>query len=67
MTGLALLLREIWSNAAQAARLAVGIPDYDAYVAHMRERHPQNDPMDRETFFSERMAARYGKGRSRCC
>ncbi|WP_460714050.1 YbdD/YjiX family protein [Lysobacter terrae] len=61
------LLRDIWANAAQAARLAIGIPDYDAYVAHMRERHPQHAPMDRETFFRERMSARYGKGRSRCC
>nr|WP_225876256.1 YbdD/YjiX family protein [Lysobacter terrestris] len=61
------LLREAWANAAQAARLAIGIPDYEGYVAHMRERHPQREPMDRDTFFRERMAARYGKGRSRCC
>jgi uncharacterized short protein YbdD (DUF466 family) len=61
------LLRDIWSNAARAARLAIGIPDYDAYAAHMRERHPLVEPMDREAFFRERMAARYGKGRSRCC
>lgn len=67
MTRLRSLLRGIWSNAAQAARLAIGIPDYDAYVAHMHARHPQHEPMDRETFFNERMAARYGKGRSRCC
>ena len=66
-TGLASLMKEIWSNAAQAARLAIGIPDYDAYAAHMRERHPDSEPMDRDAFYRERMAARYGKGRSRCC
>lgn len=61
------LLRDAWSNAVQAARLAVGIPDYEAYTAHMRSHHPLREPMDREAFFRERMAARYGKGRSRCC
>ncbi len=65
--GLRALLRRIWSNAAHAARLAIGIPDYGAYVAHMRERHPGRTPMDREAFFRDRMSARYGKGRSRCC
>ena len=56
-----------WQAAARAARLAIGIPDYDAYVAHMRERHPGGQPMDRDAFFLERMQARYGKGRTRCC
>lgn len=67
MAGMQALLRDIWSNAARAARLAIGIPDYDAYAAHMRERHPPDAAMDREAFFRERMSARYGKGRSRCC
>jgi uncharacterized short protein YbdD (DUF466 family) len=56
-----------WHAAARAARLAIGIPDYEAYVAHMRERHPGGQPMDRGSFFLERMQARYGRGRSRCC
>jgi uncharacterized short protein YbdD (DUF466 family) len=67
MAGTQAVLREAWANAVQAARLAIGIPDYAAYVAHVRERHPHREPMDRDTFFRERMAARYGKGRSRCC
>jgi len=61
------LLRDAWGNAVQAARLAIGIPDYEAYAAHIRSHHPQREPMDRDTFFRERMAARYGKGSSRCC
>ena len=61
------LLKDIWSNATQAARLAIGLPDYDAYVAHVRAHHPQHEPMDRDAFFRERMDARYRKGRSRCC
>ena len=60
-------LRHAWSFAARLARAAIGLPDYDAYVAHVRARHPDVAPMDRDAFFRERMQARYGRGRSRCC
>ena len=56
-----------WSLAVRTARLAVGVPDYDTYVAHVRLHHPGEAPMDREDFFKERLQARYGRGRSRCC
>ncbi|MFD0739428.1 YbdD/YjiX family protein [Lysobacter koreensis] len=56
-----------WRAAAQTARAAIGIPDYDHYVEHVRRRHPGREPMGRDAFFHERMLARYGKGRSRCC
>ena len=54
----------------QAARLMVGVPDYDTYVQHMRLTHPERPVMDYETFFRERQEARYGgaDGRpGRCC
>ncbi|GAB3377446.1 YbdD/YjiX family protein [Lysobacter fragariae] len=60
-------LADAWRQAVLTARLAVGVSDYDTYVAHVRQHHPQREPMDRATFFNERMSARYGKGRSRCC
>lgn len=60
-------LRAAWSVAVRGARLAVGVPDYDAYVRHCLRRHPDRAPMSREAFFRERMAARYDRGRSRCC
>ncbi len=60
-------LRRAWSLAARTARLAVGVPDYEAYVAHVRRCHDGRAPMDRDAFFRERLAARYGRGRSRCC
>lgn len=56
-----------WRISAKAARLAIGIPDYERYVAHIRRLHPGREPMGRDAFFHERMQARYGKGRSRCC
>jgi uncharacterized short protein YbdD (DUF466 family) len=54
---------------AQSLRLMVGVPDYGAYVRHMRATHPEQEPMSYEQFFVERQQARYGgKGRlSRCC
>ena len=60
-------LRDAWSSAKATARLAIGLPDYDAYVSHVRANHPDATPMTREAFAIERMQARYGKGRSRCC
>ncbi|WP_123768656.1 YbdD/YjiX family protein [Vulcaniibacterium tengchongense] len=61
------LLARWWRASCQTARLAIGIPDYDVYVEHVRRTHPGLAPMSREEFFRERMDARYGKGRSRCC
>jgi len=61
------LLARWWRASCQTARLAIGIPDYDVYVAHVRRTHPDREPMTRDEFFRERMEARYGKGRSRCC
>lgn len=60
-------LRACWHYAARMARAAIGLPDYDTYVAHVRAHHPDQAPMDRDAFFRERMEARYGRGRSRCC
>lgn len=59
--------RRGWRRLVQSARLACGVPDYDAYIAHMRETHPDAPVMDYAAFFRERMQARYGRGRSRCC
>lgn len=67
IAGARMLFLRAWGRAVQTARLAVGIPDYGTYLAHMRRNHPHCAAMDREAFYRERVAARYGKGRSRCC
>jgi uncharacterized short protein YbdD (DUF466 family) len=59
--------RIAWRRARDGARLAVGVGDYEAYATHVRAHHPGQAPMDRETWFRNRVAARYGRGRSRCC
>eukprot|EP01030_Chromulinospumella_sphaerica_P006578 gene6578-6433_t len=52
----------------QAARLMVGMPDYDNYVEHMQNKHPDKPVMDYEAFFRERQEARYGsKAGPKCC
>jgi uncharacterized short protein YbdD (DUF466 family) len=52
------------------ARLMVGQPNYDTYVAHVRATHPELEPMTRAEFFRNREAARFGGGGTggfRCC
>jgi uncharacterized short protein YbdD (DUF466 family) len=54
----------------RTARLMVGIPDYETYVAHRKATHPELPIMTYEEFFRERQDARYGfgkDGRFRCC
>jgi uncharacterized short protein YbdD (DUF466 family) len=56
-----------WST--RAARLMIGIPDYETYVAHRRANHPNEPIMTYVEFFRERQQARYavGNGRFRGC
>lgn len=59
----------VWARLVQTARLCCGVPDYDAYVRHLREQHPERPVPDYATFFRRCQEARYG-GRSggfRCC
>jgi uncharacterized short protein YbdD (DUF466 family) len=52
------------------ARLMVGVPSYEAYLAHARAEHPDREPMSYAQFFRDRQDARYGaggKGGFRCC
>lgn len=52
----------------QAARLMVGIPDYDAYVAHCTTRHPDTPVMSYEEFFRRSQERRYaGCSGGKCC
>ncbi len=63
-----------WRNAArravQTARLMVGVPDYDAYVAHRTTHHPDAPVLTRADFHRNRIERRYGTGKGappRCC
>lgn len=53
---------------AQTLRMMIGIPDYDTYLLHMKNKHPNEKPMNYEDFFKNRQIARYGgNGFSKCC
>ena len=60
-------LREFWRRCVQGARSVIGVPDYDAYLRHRREHHPDETPMTYAEFFNERQAARYRGTGGRCC
>jgi uncharacterized short protein YbdD (DUF466 family) len=61
-------LSKVTHYLGQTAKLMVGIPDYEAYVAHMREHHPDQHCLSYEEFFRERQEAHYaGKGAGKCC
>jgi uncharacterized short protein YbdD (DUF466 family) len=48
----------------QRARLMVGVPDYESYVAHRRTNHPGQPIMSYKEFFRERQQARYAVGKA---
>ncbi|MEW9900247.1 YbdD/YjiX family protein [Chitinivorax sp. PXF-14] len=60
-------LEKLGKYLGQAANLMVGVPDYEAYVKHMRDTHPEREPMSYEAFFRERQETRYGGGAGKCC
>lgn len=62
-------MRLVCDGVVRTARLMVGVPDYDTYVAHRTATHPDQPVMTYEAFFRERQQARYAfsKGRFRGC
>ncbi len=52
---------------AKVVRRIIGVPDYDRYLAHLREHHPDVKPMSREEFEVQRLADRYSRPGARCC
>jgi uncharacterized short protein YbdD (DUF466 family) len=57
-----------WSRAAaRAARLVLGVPDNERYLAHMRAHHAAETPLSRDEHLRERLHQRYNRPGSRCC
>ena len=48
-------------------RAVFGMPDYEAYVEHLRRRHPDRPVPSERTFYDEFVRNRYGDGPTRCC
>lgn len=67
---LAARLRMLARAARDTGRLMVGIPSYDAYLAHFLHHHPDAVPLTEAEFFKDRQKARFGEKRNggfRCC
>jgi uncharacterized short protein YbdD (DUF466 family) len=60
-------IRAHLAAAARVARTVVGAPDYERYLAHMRQRHPLRRPLTRDEFARARMDDRYNRPGARCC
>lgn len=56
-----------WRVLVAAMRRIAGIPDYEAYLAHLKSHHPEREAPTAQAFFSERQQARYRAGGGRCC
>lgn len=60
-------VRERLRRAAAIVRRVIGVPDYERYVAHVRECHPDREPMTRQAFEESRMYDKYSRPGQRCC
>lgn len=60
-------VRDALRRAATVIRRIVGVPDYERYVAHVRERHAGVVPMSREEFERSRLEDKYSRPGHRCC
>lgn len=52
---------------AAVLRRVLGVPDYQAYLAHMQARHPGVPLLDEATFARDALSRRYDRPGSRCC
>lgn len=52
---------------AKVVRTIIGAPDYERYLAHVKECHPGQPPMSRDEFSESRLEARYNQPGNRCC
>jgi uncharacterized short protein YbdD (DUF466 family) len=57
----------MWADIVATLRRVAGMPDYAAYVAHLRRCHPERAVPSEREYFDEYVRARYGDGPTRCC
>ena len=55
------------NNILAIVRKITGMPDYDRYLAHQREKHPGDPPLTEREFYDRYLESRYGGAGSRCC
>lgn len=61
-------LRKAIRGLSQYLQAIAGVPNYEAYVAHLKEHHPDETPMCEKEFHRTRNDEKYGGGSiRRCC
>jgi uncharacterized short protein YbdD (DUF466 family) len=60
-------LRGFVSRVSHVGRQLVGAPDYERYLAHVRERHPGTEPLAYGEFYRARLEERYSRPGAKCC
>ena len=61
-------MNESWREQIRGAYHGIfGVPDYEAYLRHMRERHPAKPVLPRDEFARQWIERRFQRIRGRCC
>ena len=55
------------ASALAVLKRVLGMPDYAAYLAHHRARHPDCPAPTEREYYDQYVRSRYGAGASRCC
>ena len=61
------LLAPRFSSLIAGFKRVVGMPDYAAYVEHLRIAHPDVPVPSEREYFDEYLKGRYESGPTRCC
>ena len=59
--------RQALANLVSAVRRIAGMPDYAAYLDHLRRCHPERPVPSEREFYEAFVQARYADGPTRCC
>jgi len=51
----------------RAFRQVAGMPDYDRYLEHRKQCHPEEPVLGPRAFYAEQVERRYAGGTGRCC
>ncbi|PZE22797.1 YbdD/YjiX family protein [Paenibacillus xerothermodurans] len=55
-------------RAKATIKVIFSIPDYDKYLRHQKEHHPNDTPMTEKEFYEWSLKERYESGKvNRCC
>jgi len=67
VTGLRARLARTAGQVRRAYLQMFGIPDYERYLHHMANKHPDDVPLSRREFFARAIERKYCRSGPRCC